>query len=117
MKRTVSRWIDGYVRAWNSNDPEVIGALFNPRAVYRTGPFDAPWRGRRTIVDRWLARKDTPGTWKFRFDIVASRGDTAVVRGWTRYLSPPREFSNLWVIRFDREGRCLEFTEWWVQRA
>ena len=38
------------------------------------------------------------------------------VRGWTTYLThPPSEFSNLWVIRLDRDGRAHEFTEWWME--
>ena len=37
------------------------------------------------------------------------------VRGWTHYDDPPG-FSNLWVIRFDADGRCIEFTEWWMER-
>ena len=31
------------------------------------------------------------------------------------YLQPPIEYSNLWVIRLDGDGRCSEFTEWWMQ--
>jgi hypothetical protein len=38
------------------------------------------------------------------------------VRGWTKYFEPEREYSNIWVIRFDDEGRCTEFTEWWMRR-
>ena len=29
--------------------------------------------------------------------------------------TPPSTYSNLWVIRLDAEGRCTEFTEWWMQ--
>jgi hypothetical protein len=25
-------------------------------------------------------------------------------------------FYNCWVIRFDAEGRCREFTEWYIKR-
>ena len=32
----VTRWIDAYVSAWNTNDPEAIGALFTDDAVYTT---------------------------------------------------------------------------------
>nr|BFE80771.1 hypothetical protein GCM10020093_033720 [Planobispora longispora] len=34
----VSAWIDGYVKAWNSNDPEHIGDLFTEDAEYYTAP-------------------------------------------------------------------------------
>ena len=54
-------WVDGYVRAWNSNDPAAIGALFSEDAAYYTEPYRAPWRGREEIVRQWLDRKDEPG--------------------------------------------------------
>jgi len=41
------RWIRAYVAAWRTDDARAIGALFAPRAVYATGPFDRPWRGLR----------------------------------------------------------------------
>jgi hypothetical protein len=39
------------------------------------------------------------------------------VQGWTQYLDPPRAYNNLWVIKLDTEGRCTEFTEWWMQQV
>ena len=38
------------------------------------------------------------------------------MQGETVYRNPPRTYTNLWVIRLDAEGRCTEFTEWWMQR-
>jgi hypothetical protein len=31
------------------------------------------------------------------------------------YRTPPHSYSNLWIIRLDAEGRCTEFTEWWMR--
>lgn len=39
---TVAAWVDGYVRAWNTNERADIGALFTDNALYYTSPFDAP---------------------------------------------------------------------------
>jgi uncharacterized protein (TIGR02246 family) len=115
-KSIVAAWVDAYRRAWESNDPAGIGALFAKKARYFHTPFAEPWEGREAIVAQWLARKDEPGTTTFRCEVIATKGDTGVVRGWTQYLEPPGEYSNIWVIRFDERGRCREFTEWWVQR-
>lgn len=112
----VSAWVDAYVHAWNSNDPAEIGALFADEALYYTGPFDAPWQGRGEIVRRWLARQDAPGSTSFRFEVLAATPEACIVRGWTQYQKPPREFSNIWLVRLDADGRCREFTEWWVKR-
>lgn len=114
--QAVQKWVEGYIRAWNSNDPVLIGGLFSEDAAYFTGPFDNPWQGRETIVKNWLARKDEPGSFRFRYEILATSADTGVVRGWTEYLQPAREFRNIWVMHFDAQGTCREFTEWWIQR-
>jgi ketosteroid isomerase-like protein len=116
MERTdVERWIDAYVRAWASNDRSHIGALFTDAATYYTAPYREPWRGRDTIVDGWLGRKDEPGQWEFRYDVLAVSGDLGFVQGVTRYRNPPIDYSNLWVIRLGADGRCSEFTEWWME--
>jgi uncharacterized protein (TIGR02246 family) len=111
----VTSWIERYQRAWETNDPAAIGEVFAEDARYYPTPDEEPWRGRAGIVASWLERKDEPGTWAFRYQILAVAGDLAFVRGWTHYDDPP-DFSNLWVIRFDADGRCVEFTEWWMER-
>jgi uncharacterized protein (TIGR02246 family) len=110
----LASWIDGYVRAWNSNDPADIGALFTEDAEYRTEPYRPPWRGRDRIVKDWLARRDKPGETSFEWRPVAVTDEAAVIEGTTRY--PEKTFSNLWVIRLDDDGRCREFTEWWMEQ-
>ena len=109
---TVTAWIDGYVTAWNSNDPGDIEALFTEDAEYRTAPFAPPWRGREQIVAGWLEHKDAPGTTTFSWQPLAVTGEVAVIEGTTTY--PDLTYSNLWVIRLD-ESRCREFTEWWME--
>ena len=56
----VAAWVERYVRAWNSNDPDEIGGLFTQAAEYRHTPFAEPWQGRDEIVRQWLARRDAP---------------------------------------------------------
>lgn len=113
----VTTWVDRYVRAWESNDPTAIGELFADHALYYPRPDGEPWRDRDGIVAGWLERKDEPGTWDFRYQVLAVTADLAFVRGWTHYVEPPTDFSNLWVIRFDGAGRCVEFTEWWMEHG
>ena len=110
----VAAWVDGYVKAWNSNDPGDIAALFAERATYLTEPHAPPWRGRDEIVRQWLDRRDAPGETRFQWRLVAADGDLAVVQGETGY--PDRTFSNLWLVRLDERGACTEFTEWWMEQ-
>lgn len=114
---TVATWVDGYVRAWQSNDAADIGVLFTDDAHYYTSPFAEPWAGREAIIQGWTDRQDDPGSTTFRYEIVATTDTTAVVRGWTVYLDQPREYSNIWLVEFAPDGRCQTFTEWWMERG
>jgi SnoaL-like domain len=113
MTHAVTTWIDGYVRAWNSNDPHEIGALFTGNAQYSTEPYRPPRRGRDAIVAWWLDNHDEPGETTFTWQPLAVTEDVAIVTGTTVY--PDRTFSNLWIIRLTPDGECREFAEWWME--
>ncbi len=109
-------WISGYERAWSSNDPEDIGALFTDDARYLTEPFAEPWSGREAIVAGWLEHRDEPGAATFEWQPLLETPELSIVTGTTAYREPPRIYDNLWVIRFAADGRCREFVEWYMQR-
>jgi ketosteroid isomerase-like protein len=113
-RRDLEAWLPGYVRAWTTNDPADIAGLFTEDAEYYTAPYRQPWRGRDAIVAGWLQKKDEEGEWKFRSEVLAIADDLGFVRGWTDYVD--ESYSNLWVIRL-RDGRCSEFTEWWMKQS
>jgi hypothetical protein len=110
----VTGWVEGYVRAWNTNDPADIGALFAEDAAYYTAPYREPWRGRAAIVAGWLERRDAAGETAFSWYPVTVGPDLSIVQGTTRY--PTVTVSNLWLIRLDTVGQCREFTEWWMEQ-
>jgi uncharacterized protein (TIGR02246 family) len=110
----IKTWMDGYVAAWESNDPAAIGDLFSEDARYFTAPYREPWTGRDAIVAGWIGRGDDLGTWTFDWHTLAVAGDLAFVQGRTTYTTPPN-YRNLWVIRFDAESRAVEFTEWFME--
>lgn len=115
-REDLERWVQAYRRAWESNDPQDIAALFADDARYYTEPFHDPVSGREAIVADWLERKDQPGDTEFRHEVMAVCDDVGFVQGWTKYHTPPpREYSNLWVIRLGPDGRASEFTEWWMK--
>ena len=110
----VSAWIDGYRRAWESNDAEDISALFTEAAIYRTEPYADPWIGRDAIVAEWLFAADEPGETSFRWTPLAITDDVQVIEATTVYRDGP-SYRNLWVIRLAADGRATEFTEWWME--
>ena len=112
----LSTWMDGYRGAWNSNDPAEIGALFSDDATYRTEPYAEPARGRQSIVEKWLELRDEPGQTTFSWEPLVVTAEVQVIQARTEYLTdPPHVYSNLWVLRLDDDGRCTEFTEWYMK--
>jgi uncharacterized protein (TIGR02246 family) len=109
----VQEWVDRYVDAWRTNEPRQVGDLFAQDARYHTTPFRPAKEGRQAIVDWWLTEPDTAGTWDCSYRAVAVTGNTGVVTGWTTYASGEK-YHNVYVIRFDADGRAAEFTEWWM---
>ena len=110
----VQAWLDAYVAAWRSNDGAAIGELFAEDAEYRYHPYDDPERGRDAIVAGWLEDPDEPGSWEARYAPLLVEGDRAVAAGDTRY-DDGQVFSNIFVLAFDGDGRCREFTEWFME--
>jgi hypothetical protein len=116
----VERWLADYVSAWKSYDADAIGALFGSDAAYRFHPYDEPVRGRDAIVANWLEVRDAPGTYDADYKPIAIDGNSAVAQGRTQYFKADgktleSEFHNLFVMRFDDEGRCMDFVEWYMQ--
>lgn len=128
-KRAVDGWLEAYVSAWLSYDRAQIEALFAPDVTYRYHPYDDPVAGRDAVVASWLGEQDSPdessrdqpGTYEAGYRAVAVDGSVAVATGSTRYRDQPggpitRIFDNCFVIRFDHDGRCVDFVEWFIER-
>ncbi len=116
----IEQWLQGYLKAWASDAPDDIAALFTEDARYYTEPYAEPWVDRETIVRKWIERGDSGTEWAFEFDVIAECGDTAVVRGVTHYPAEPpdgspKTYHNIWVVRLAPDGSAYEFTEWWMK--
>jgi ketosteroid isomerase-like protein len=112
----VQAWLDAYVEAWRTYDRDAIGDLFSVDASYAYHPYDdAPLRGREAIVQSWLSERDEPGSWEASYAPLLVDGDRAVATGESRYADG-RTFSNLYVMRFDGDGRCSQFVEWFMEQ-
>ena len=118
----LQRWLDSYVGAWKTYDEGAIGALFSEDAEYRYHPWDQPIRGQPAIVANWLEERDDPDSWTAGYRPWAVDGDRAVAVGVSRYYGADRatverEYHNVFLCRFDAEGRCREFTEIYLRRS
>jgi ketosteroid isomerase-like protein len=126
---TAQQWLDRYIEAWLSYDPDAIAALFSDEVAYRYHPYDEPIVGRDAVVASWLGEgasddastRDQPGTYEAEYAPVAVDGDCVVATGVSRYRDKPdgpvvRTYDNCYVMRFDSDGRCREFTEFYMKR-
>ena len=111
-------WLDRYIAAWRANERAPIEALFTDDAVYRYRPYGGEAHastGRDAIVGGWLENTDPPGSWSAEYRPFAVEGDRAVATGWSRYAAtatePERTYHNVFLMRFDANGRCADFTE------
>ena len=125
----VQRWLDAYLEAWKSYDRASIEALFSTDVRYRYHPYDDPIVGRDAVVESWLAEaafeeaseRDAPGTYDGSYHPVAVDGDVAVAVGASTYTDGPGGpvkdvYHNCWLLRFAPDGRCREFTEWYMKQ-
>ena len=119
-------WLDRYVEAWKSYDADQVAGLFAEDATYRYHPYDegdAVLNGRAAIVADWIepegnaSTRDEPGTYDAHYEPFAVEGDRAVAVGWSRYWTDAsqstldRIYHNVFLLRFDEDGRCSDFTE------
>ena len=116
----VQQWLDDYISAWASNDPEAIGALFSEEAEYSYRPWKSEKhtvRGREAIVSSWLEDPDDPSGWEAAYAPYVVEGDKAVAIGWTKYEAagehPQRTYHNAYLLRFE-DGVCAEFAEFYL---
>jgi ketosteroid isomerase-like protein len=130
-RSAVQDWLDRYVDAWKSYDRDQIASLFAEDATYRYHPYDPEdevVRGRDAIVRDWVepdgnaSTRDQPNTYDADYEVYAVDGDRAVAVGSSRYWSDgtrstlQQTFDNVFLLRFDDAGRCVDFTELFMKR-
>jgi SnoaL-like domain len=113
----VEQWVEGYERAWRTAGTDRLGDLFSPDASYLASPWAPPVEGLTAIARFWEDEREGPGeSFTMAREVLAVEGPTAVVRVSVDYdqgpATPAQRWRDLWVIRFDDDGRCVAFEEW-----
>jgi len=111
-RSAVAAWIEAYERAWRSAGTAALAELFTADASYRMSPYEEPVRGLESIGALWERERTGPDEeFELSAEIVAVEGDTAVARLEVAYARG-EQYRDLWIVRFDEDGRCREFEEW-----
>lgn len=114
-KDAVEKWVAGYERAWRTPGTDPLAELFSPDVSYLPSPWAQPIVGLRRLGPWWDAERAGPDEpFTMTSQVVAVDGDTAVVRIAVDYLGDdgPSRWRDLWIVRFDADGRCAAFEEW-----
>lgn len=121
----VQQWLDGYIAAWASNDPDEIGALFTEDVEYSYRPWindKVTVNGRDAVVESWTGSTEDPGiagaeSWEASYTPYVVEANRAVALGWSKYFmggdDNDRLYHNAFLIEFDDKGRCSSFREFW----
>lgn len=120
----VQRWVREYEVAWRTPGAHLVKSLFAEGARYLQSPYAEPLTGIAAISEMWEAEREggPDEVFTLESEVVAVEGHAAVVRVF--YGDPIRqEYTDLWVIELDDDGRCMFFEEWpfwpnkpWSQR-
>jgi len=110
-RTAVHRWVARYEVAWRTAGTDGLTELFTADASYLHSPYEEPVVGLHAIAKMWDDDREGPEeVFTLSKEIVAVEGDTAVVRAHVQYGGPKRqEYRDLWLIRFDPDGRCAWF--------
>jgi ketosteroid isomerase-like protein len=113
-RAAVERWVTGYERAWRTPGADPLAELFAADVSYVPSPWADPIVGLARLAAWWDAERDGPDEpFTMTSERVAVDGDTAVVRVEVHYpRDEPARWRDLWILRFDADGRCVGFEEW-----
>jgi ketosteroid isomerase-like protein len=110
----LGRWLAAYERAWRSPGTETLADLFTEDVVYRMSPYDPGAHGLGALTALWEREREGPDEeFTMAPTVVAVEGDVGVARVEVRYGGAgPRDYLDVWLVRFSADGRCAEFEEW-----
>ncbi|MBN9179303.1 nuclear transport factor 2 family protein [Microbacterium sp.] len=107
-----SEWLDGYLKAWESNDPDDVRAIFTDDAEYWFRPDDPdPVRGIDAIIEGWPEDEGTHPT--YGFDVLIEDERLGIIKGHVEYPGQ-QSYHNIWEVWFAPDGRAQRFVEWFM---
>jgi SnoaL-like protein len=110
-------WLDAYGRAWEARDPEAVIALFAEDGTYQETPFVEPMCGRPAIAAYWSRATGPHTNVHFEYEVLALDSNQGIARWCCSFVRVPVKASlklyGIFVLQFDREGRCQSLREWW----
>jgi ketosteroid isomerase-like protein len=108
-------WIEGYRRAWETADTDLVLTLFTEDASYRSNPFEEPHVGHEGIRGYWDGVTSVQRGARVRMGRPFADGDRVAVEWWTEMTSDGTDVTlpGCLLLRFAPDGRCSDLREYW----
>jgi hypothetical protein len=109
------RWLDVFGRAWETNDPQDVGALVPESCEWHSGPFSEVFRDRQTLVDHWISTVNSQDDIKTSYEILSVEDGRGICRYRASHLQHKTALVTedmILIVRLDDQARCVEFQEW-----
>ena len=113
-------WIEGYRRAWEENDRDLLVTLFTESASYRSSPFREPYVGHDGIRAYWQRAAGTQHAVEVRMGKPLVHGNAVAVEWWTTMVDADEGEVTLpgcLLLQFEPDGRCFDLREYWNVQA
>ena len=108
-------WIEGYRKAWEAGDAELVLRLFTEDASYRSNPLEEPHVGHEGIRAYWEGVTSQQRDAKVTMGRPFVDGSRVAVEWWTTMISEGEEVTlpGCLLLRFEPDGRCIDLREYW----
>jgi hypothetical protein len=110
-------WINGYRRAWEQNDAELLVSLFTEDASYRSSPFREPHVGHDGIRAYWARAAGTQQEVEVRMGEPVVDGNVVAVEWWATMDDAVVTLPGCLLLQFGPDGRCFDLREYWNVEA
>ena len=120
MTEVFTTWMRRLGEAWESRDAQAAADLFSTNVSYRENPFDEPLQGREEVERCWEEMIAEQEEVNVSFEVLAVTDERAVVNWQADYTDAKTKerasVNGVSVGRFDGEGLCEEWLEWWHKK-
>jgi len=109
-------WIEGYRRAWEEKDSDLVVTLFTEDASYRSSPFLEPNLGHEGIRAYWGRVTSSQSRVEVRMGEPVSAGNVVAVEWWATMDVADEGAVTLpgcLLLQLAPDGRCFDLREYW----
>lgn len=116
----LKKWLDEYGRIWEQGDKEAVVDLYTDDVRYYETPFAEPYVGLEAVLGYARGAAAAQRDIRFTHNPYSITGDTGIASWHASFVRVPSgvevELDGVFVLQFDKNGKCRELREWWHRR-